>query len=179
MCAVLCALSVAILGIGALIEIMDLSAACLAAAVILLIFLTYGTRPALLSYAVTGVLSAVLMPQSLAVWTYIGLVGYYPVIQRRLVRLPRILSWAIKLLLFTVVMLGCLLIFHFLILGGEGSLPDSFKTFFGEGDSRAVMAWAVVGLSLFTFVIFDLLIERLVIIYRLRWQKQVEKWMKP
>ncbi len=178
-CAILSALSVVFLGVGAVIEIADLSAACAAAMVILLIYLTYGPRYALLSYAVTGVLAAILMPQSIAVWTYIGLVGYYPVIRQRLDRLPRLLAWLVKLALFAVVMVGCLLIFHLFFRVGQGSLLDSFTAFFGEGDSRAVMAWAVVGLSLFTFVLFDLLLARLVIIYELKWKKQVEKWMKP
>ncbi len=178
-CAILSALSVVFLGVGAIIEIADLSAACAAAMVILLVFLTYGTRYALLTYAVTGVLAAILMPQSIAVWTYLGLVGYYPIIRQRLDRLPRLLAWTVKLALFAVVMVACLLIFHFLFLGGQGSLADSFQTFFGDGDSRAIMAWAILGLSLFTFILFDLLLTRLVILYELKWKRQVEKWMKP
>jgi hypothetical protein len=37
----------------------------------------------------------------------------------------------------------------------------------------------VVGLSVFTFILFDLLIDRILILYYLRWQKRVERWMKP
>ena len=48
-CSVLCALAVVVMGLGALVEIMDLTAAALAALVILPILLTYGTRYALLS----------------------------------------------------------------------------------------------------------------------------------
>ncbi len=179
MCAILCALSVVALGIGTLLEIMDLSAACAASVVVLLILLTYGPRYALLSYAVTGVLGIILMPQSLAVWTYVGLMGYYPIIRGRLERLPRVLAWVIKLLLFAAVMAACLLIVHFLLLGGEGSLMDSLCALTGEADSRALMVWAVLGLSLFTFVIFDILLGRLILLYRFRWQSRVEKWMKP
>ncbi len=177
-CAVLCALSVVFLAFGAVLEVMDLTAACLASFVVLLVLLCYGAKYAWLTYAVTAVLGGLLMPQSMAVWTYIGLVGYYPIVRQKLSRLPRVLRWAVKLLLFGAVLCACLFVFHFVVLGGEGSLADSFLSLFGESDSRAVMAWAVPGLSLFTFVLFDVLLDRLMFIYRIRWYRTVEKWMK-
>ena len=178
-CAILCALSTVMLGIGTVLEIIDLTAAAMAAVVILLIYLCYGARYALLSYAVTGVLGAVLLPQSLAVWSYVGLMGYYPVIKSRLDRLPRVLGWIIKILLFAVVMGLCLVVFHFLVFGGEGSLADSFLRLFDEEEGKTLMAWGVLGLSFFTYVIFDLLLDRLHIVYELRFRRRVEKWMKP
>jgi hypothetical protein len=41
------------------------------------------------------------------------------------------------------------------------------------------MAAAVIILSMFTYILFDLLIDRLLILYYIKWQKRVEKWMKP
>lgn len=178
-CAILCALSVVFLGLGTLLELIDLTASCMASGVVLLVLLCYGRKYALLTYAVTAVLGVILMPQSLAVWTYIGLVGYYPVVREHLCRLPRAVAWIVKLLLFAAVIGLCLVVFHFLIFGGQGSIADSFQKLFGEGESRAVMAWAVVGLSLFTFVVFDYLLDRLILLYHLRWKRQIEKWMKP
>ena len=178
-CAILCALSTVMLGIGTVLEIIDLTAAAMAAVVILLIYLCYGARYALLSYAVTGALGVVLLPQSLAVWSYVGLMGYYPVIKSRLDRFPRILGWVIKLLLFAVVMGLCLVVFHFLVFGGEGSLADSFLRLFDEEEGKTLMAWGVLGLSLFTYVIFDLMLDRLRVIYELRFRRRVEKWIKP
>ena len=178
-CAILCALSTVALAIGTILEIIDLTAAAMAAVIVLLIYLCYGARYALLSYAVTGALGVMLLPQSLAVWSYIGLMGYYPVIKSRLDRLPRILAWLVKLLLFCVVMSLCLVVFHFLVLGGEGSLTDSFLRLFDEEEGKTLMAWAVLGLSLFTYVIFDLMLDRLRVIYEIRFRRRVEKWMKP
>lgn len=178
-CAVLCALAVVLIFFGTVIEVLDLTAAALASLLLLPILLCYGTRYALLSYAVTSVLGVVLMPQSLAAWLFAGLVGYYPVIKQRLDKLPRVLGWLIKLVLIAAVMMVYLLIFHFLILGGEGSFWDSFLAGFGEVGGSPVLAWAVIGLSVFTYVIFDILLDRLLILYRLKWQKRIEKWMKP
>lgn len=179
MCAVLCALAVVMLGLGAVIEVIDITAAAVASLVLLPILLCYGARYAWLSYAVTGVLGVLLMPQSLGAWMFAGLTGFYPIIKQKLDRLPRLLGWAVKLLLLTAVLLLYLAIFYFILLGGEGSLFDAFLKGFGEEEGTPLMAWAVVILSLFTYILFDLLIDRLLILYYLRWQKRVERWMKP
>ena len=179
MCAVLCALAVVMLGLGAIIEVIDITAAAVASLVLLPILLCYGTKYAWLSYAVTGVLGVLLMPQSLGAWMFAGLTGFYPIVKQRLDRLPRVLSWAVKLLLLAAVLLLYLGIFYFILLGGEGSLFDAFLKGFGEEEGTPLMAWAVIILSLFTYVLFDLLIDRLLILYYLRWQKRVERWMKP
>lgn len=176
-CALLCALAAVFLGLGAIVEVFDLTAAAAAALILLPVLLCYGTRYALLSYAVTSVLGVILMPQSLAAWTYAGLLGYYPAIKQRLDRLPRVLGWAVKVVLLGAVLLLYLAAFHFVIMGGKGSLADSFPAGFGEAGGGTVMAWAVIGLSLFTFVLFDILIDRVLVLYYLRWQKRFEKWM--
>lgn len=179
MCAVLCALAVVMLGLGAIIEVIDITAAAVASLVLLPILLCYGTKYAWLSYAVTGVLGVLLMPQSLGAWMFAGLTGFYPIVKQRLDRLPRVLSWAVKLLLLAAVLLLYLGVFYFILLDGEGSLFDAFLKGFGEEEGTPLMAWAVIILSLFTYILFDLLIDRLLILYYLRWQKRVERWMKP
>lgn len=181
-CALLCSLAVVFLGMGALIEVFDLTAAAAAALVLLPILLCYGGKYALLSYAVTAVLGVVLMPQSLAAWMFAGVTGYYPLIKQKLDRLPRVLGWAIKLVILTAVMLAYLALFYLIVLGGEGSFADAFLAGFGESSETAsgggaLMAWAVVGLSVLTYALFDLLIDRLLVIYYIKWQKRVEKWM--
>ena len=176
-CALLCALAVVFLGVGALIEVFDLTAAAAAALILLPILLCYGGRYALLSYAVTSALAVILMPHSLAAWMFAGLLGYYPAIKQRLDRLPRVVGWLIKVVLLTAVMLLYLAVFHFIVMGGEGSLVDSFLAGFGEAGGSTVMAWAVIGLSLVTFILFDVLIDRILILYYIKWQKRFEKWM--
>lgn len=175
--AVLCALAASLLGIGALIEVFDLSAAAFASLTLIPILLCYGSRWAWLSYAVTATLGLILMPHSMASWMFAGLTGYYPIIKQRLDRLPRVVGWAIKLVLLTAILLLYLAVFHFIILGGEGSFLNSFLTGFGEAEGTPIMAWAVVVLSVITFVLFDVLIDRLLILYYLKWQKRVERIM--
>ena len=178
-CGVFCALAVVMLGLGAIIEVLDITAAAAAALILLPILLCYGRKYAWLSYAVTATLGVLLMPQSLAAWMYAGLTGFYPLVKMKLDRLPRIVAWPVKLLLLTAVLILYLAVFFFVMLGGEGSITDAFFSGFGEADGSPALAYAVVGLSVFTFVLFDLLIDRLLVLYYLRWQKRVEKWLKP
>ena len=178
-CGVFCALAVVMLGLGAVIEVLDVTASAAAALILLPILLCYGKKYAWLSYAVTATLGVLLMPQSLAAWMYGGLTGFYPMVKMKLDRLPRILGWPIKLALLTAVLMLYLAVFYFIILGGEGSFADAFLHGFGEENEPPVLAYAVVGLSVFTFILYDLLIDRLLVLYYIKWKKRVEKWLRP
>lgn len=178
-CGVFCALAVVMLGLGAIITVLDMTASAVAALVLLPILLCYGRKYAWLAYAVTAVLGVLLMPQSLASWMYAGLAGFYPMIKMKLDRLPRLLGWLVKLALLTAVLMLYLSAFYFIMLGGEGSFAEAFLKGFGEADGTPIMAYAAVGLSVFTFVLFDMLIDRVLVLYYVRWQKRVEKWLKP
>ena len=113
-CGVFCALAVVMLGLGAIIEVLDLTASAAAALILLPILLCYGGKFAWLSYAVTATLGVLLMPQSLAAWMYAGLTGFYPMVKQRLDKLPRVLGWLIKLLLLTAVLFLYLAVFFFI-----------------------------------------------------------------
>ncbi len=178
-CAILAALSVVALALGTILQIADLTAAAMAGMVILLVTLVYGQRYAFLTFAVTSVLAVILMPQSLATWSYVLLMGYYPVLHTHLARLHRVLGWIVKLLLVVVLALGCLLVFHFLILGGEGTLYTTFVTMFGLGGTGPLVMIGSVALELMVFILYDVLLYRVVRIYPFRLRRVVEKWMKP
>ena len=178
-CGVFCALAVVMLGLGAVIEVLDVTASAAAALILLPVLLCYGKKYGWLAYAVTATLGVLLMPQSLAAWMYAGLTGFYPMVKMKLDRLPRLLGWLIKLALLTAVLALYLAVFYFIMLGGEGSFSNAFLLGFGETDGPPVLAYAVVGLSVFTFVLYDLLIDRILVLYYIKWKKRVEKWLKP
>lgn len=179
MCGVFCALAVVLLGIGAIAEIADITAAAFSALLLLPILLCYGEKYAWLSYAVTATLGLVLMPQSLGSWMFALLTGFYPIIRGRLQRLPRILGWIFKLLLLAVVLAIYFVAFYFLMLGGEGSLTDAFLKCFGDAGGAPILSFLFIGLMVATYLLFDFLIDRLLVLYYLKWQKRVERWMKP
>ena len=175
---VLCAVAVVVMGLGAVVEVLDLTAAAMASVVLLPILLTYGDYYALLAYVATAVLGVILMPQTLTSWLFLGLLGYYPILKRHIDRLPRPLAYLCKLALACAALAVCFLLMYLIMFGGQGTPREVFLATFGEADGSPWLAWAFVGLSIFTFGIFDLLIDRLLILYRLKWKGRIEKWMK-
>ncbi len=177
-CALLSALAVVVLGLGAVLELLDITFTMLASFIILLIFWCYGKGYAFMSFAVTSVLALILMPQSLAPWMFMGIFGYYPMVKNGIDKLPKLLRLLLKFVLITVVLAVYLVVFYLLTMQGSGSLEDVLMRAFGESGDAGWMGWAVLGLSYFAFFCYDLLIDRLVVIYRFKWQERVEKWMK-
>ena len=176
--AVLCALSVVTMGLGVVLEIMDITATMLASLLLLPIMLCYGNGYAVIAYAVTAVLSILLMPQSFSPWMYAGLLGYYPMIKSRLDRLPRFLSLLLKLILLLLALAVYFIMFYLLMMKGSGSLSEAFYLAFGEEGKGAIVGWITLLLAGIAFFAYDLLIDRLLVLYRYKWQSRVEKWMK-
>lgn len=177
-CALLSALAVVILGLGAIIEVMDISLTMVASFVMLLIFWCYGRGYAFMSFFVTGVLSLLLMPQSFAPWMFLGLFGYYPMVKNGIDKLPKVLRVIVKLLLVTAVLAVYLIALYLLTLQGSGSLQEVFNKAFGDPGEGAWLGYAVLFLTYLAFICYDVLIDRLLIIYRYKWKSRVEKWMK-
>ncbi len=176
--AVFCALGVVILGMGAVLEVMDITASMLASLLLIPLLHSYGNRYAFMAFAVTGILSVILMPHSFSPWMYLGLMGYYPMIKRKLDLLPKGVAYVLKSLLLILVLAVYFVIFYFLFLQGAGTLTEAFTLAFGEeGDSQWV-GWTTVALAFISFFAYDLLIDKLLILYRIRWQSRVERWMK-
>ena len=178
LCALLSALAVVVLGLGAIIEIMDITLTMVASFIILLIFWCYGRGYALMSYAVTGALSLLLMPQSFAPWMFLGLFGYYPTLKNALDKLPKALRILLKTLLITGVLALYLVAFYLLTMQGSGTLQELLGRCFGEPDEPVWMGWAILALTYVMFFCYDTLIDRLLILYRFKWQARIEKWMK-
>ena len=84
----------------------------------------------------------------------------------------------VKCLLVTVMLGVYLVAFYFLTMQGSGSLHEVFDRAFGDPNEGAWMGYAVLILTYFVFICYDVLIDKLLIIYRYKWQARVEKWMK-
>ncbi len=76
--ALMSALGVAIMYAGCLFEILDLSTAAVASMCVLLVLVETGARYAWLTYAVSGVLSLILLPIKTAGLIFVGFLGFYP-----------------------------------------------------------------------------------------------------
>ncbi len=155
------------MAVGALIETLDLSMAILASFFCIFAVIELGGVYSWLIYAVTGILSILLTPQSLGGWFYLLFFGFYPILKEKLEKLKRPLAWVLKLLLFHLaLLLGMLLAYFFVFSGQEArSVLDIFRIFFGiEGGGTLIM----IGIYLLTvavFVAYDIALTRLISFY--------------
>ena len=108
-CGILCALGVISMSVGSLVEVLDLTMIKLASFCIVFAVIEIGNRWAWLIWAVTAVLSLLLLPNKLAAVFYL-MGGMYPIAKAAFEKLHPVLSWILKLSMFNTVQLAFLLI---------------------------------------------------------------------
>ena len=165
--AILSAMGVALLFVGSFIETLDLTMAALASFFCIFAVIELGGAYPWLIFAVTGVLSVVLMPYSLTGWFYLLFFGYYPILKEKLEHLSRPVSWVLKIIVLNVALIVCVLVAYFLFFGssGEGNILSAFTFVFGESDAGELMAIVVYALANLTFIIYDIALTKLITIY--------------
>lgn len=161
--ALLSAMGVALLFVGSIIETLDLSMAAIASFFCVFAVIELGTRFSWLIFAVTGILSVVLMPYSMGGWFYLLFFGYYPILKEKFERLPRVISWIIKIIVLNVSVVVSLVIASFLFYGGD--LYNTFMMTFGSDGFGLYAAIGIYVLVNVVFVIYDLALTRLISIY--------------
>lgn len=76
--AIMSALGAVIMYLGCLFEILDLSTAAIASMCVLLVLVETGAKYSWLSYAVTGIISLIILPVKTAGILFVGFFGFYP-----------------------------------------------------------------------------------------------------
>lgn len=154
--AIVTALAVVFLYVGALFDVLDLSAAALASICVLWIMVEFGTRWALAVYAAASILALLLLPVKLPAVLFAGLLGYYPPLKALYERkLHGILQWAAKLLTLNAAVLVMILVVRYV---------------------AAEALWFEVLLLVtanIVFVIYDIALTRLMRAYVLVWRKRL------
>lgn len=179
-CSILSALGVVILLIGALLQVFDISAAIGASLIIVPVILEYGGMYPFLVFAVTGILSLILMPTNFGGWIYFGLLGYYPMLKLKYEKLKRPIAILLKLLTINVAIALYLLVLYFIILGGSGTLTQLFTAGFGESGETVslAMGWIMLALMELICIAYDLLLTRVIIIYNYKWRQTFKKFFR-
>ncbi len=156
-CALFSALGVVLMYLGAVIEVLDISMACIASMLCIVAITEIGGAYPWLVYGVTGVLSLLLLPQKFAAVLYVCIAGYYPMAKCVYERTKsRVLEWTLKLVTFNISLALMLAAAVFLSLG--------------EGLTRElIMGFALLGN--FTFVIYDIALTMLIRLYFLKYRK--------
>lgn len=175
--AILSAMGVALLFLGSFIETLDLTMAALASFFCIFAVIELGGIYPWLIFSVTGVLSVIIMPYSMTGWFYLLFFGYYPIVKEKLERLPKILSWILKMLILNVALVIAVVAAYFLFFGqtGDGNLMSAFTLIFGESETGEMMAIGVYALVNLTFVIYDIALTKLITLYFIKFRKKFKK----
>lgn len=105
LCALLSALGVILLYLGALIEVIDLSMALLASLAVIILVIEQGGLYPWLIYAVTSVLSLLLVPNKSPAIVYALFMGFYPILKEKIEKISsRLVRFIIKLAVFNASM---------------------------------------------------------------------------
>ena len=126
-----------------------------------------GAIPSLWVYIAASILSFILSANKEPVLLYILFFGYFPilkdVLQRKLS--SRILRWLIKFAVFNASMVGC----YFLLIYVFGMPLEEM-----EGIGKYTVYVLLAGGNLL-MVVVDFCIEKLIILYKMKWQKRLYK----
>lgn len=158
--ALLAALGVVLLALGSLFETLDLSMAALASFFCIYAVIEMRGGYPWMIWIVTAGLAFLLLPQKTPALFYV-FIGHYPMVKALVERLPRLVSWVVKLVWLH---LSGALIFvtaRFLLAPAA------------EWDSRA-WYWILLYFGvLVAFVLFDLALTRIISFYLVRLQKRM------
>ena len=162
--ALLAALSVAIIALGGVIEVLDLSVAAIASFICVFSVIELGGVYPWLIFAVSSVLSLMLIPTNLGAWCYVLFFGYYAIIKEKLERLKAPVAWALKMLIgniaFAILLFGFGTITYGAGLDFVELVNKVFDTNFG-----IVMVVGVILMVEALFVIYDIALTRIITFY--------------
>lgn len=157
------ALGTATLALASLTEIADIAVSMLASAILMLALIELGEKWGFMIYAVTATLSLILLPTKFIAAVYLVFTGLYPLIKRGFDRFPTFLSWLFKLLYFNFSLTAALLLAKYLF---------AVETY---ADWMLVLYYATANLS---FILFDILIKRLTLLYLVRYRERFRRLFK-
>ncbi len=158
-CAMLAALGVVLLWIGSILEVAEISMAVVASLLCVIAVIEYGSASAWLVFAVTSVLSLILLPNKGVAATYVLFFGYYPIIKEKLERHSRVRRWVEKELIFHVALVAIFAVWRFVLFPTASKMPF-------------VMALVMIALFEAAFVLYDVALTRLISYYLFRLRKR-------
>ena len=157
----LSALAVVFLLLGAMVELLDLSAAAMASLVVMVAIIELGKGRACGVYAVSALLSVLLFPQTATV-AFAMFLGYYPILKVFLDRIkPLLLQYAAKLLCFNAFLLLAFWLIKKLIGAESAWLEGSLWMLFLLGNAN--------------FLVFDFALAKLALFYIVKIKNRMRK----
>lgn len=159
-CAMLVALGVIFLGIGALIEVLDISMAVIASICVIIPMIEYGKGTPWMVYAAISVLSLLLLPNKFPATLFALFAGFYPILKEKLERKNTVIRWILKELIFNISLSIIVLLYFFLFFKGTIQVPW-------------MIAIAII-LAEFVFILYDKAISKLIRIYVMEFRHRLK-----
>ena len=159
-CAMLVALGVIFLGIGALIEVLDMSMAVIASICVIIPMIEYGKGTPWMVYAAISVLSLLLLPNKFPAALFALFAGFYPILKEKLERKNTVIRWILKELIFNISLAIIVLLYFFLFFKGTIQVPW-------------MIAVAII-LAELVFILYDKAISKLIRIYVMEFRHRLK-----
>ena len=153
-CSMLTALGVIFLGIGALLEVLDISMAVIASFCVIIALIEYGKGSPWMVYAAISVLSLLILPTKLPALFFGLFFGFYPIIREKIERKSKILRWILKEIIFNVCFAVIMVLYMLL--------------FFESTTIAIPLPWliaATVILCEIVFILYDIALDRIISFY--------------
>ena len=164
--AMMVALGAAVMLLGAVIEVLDLSVCALASMLVVFVYLEIGSYYPWLVWICTSIITALIYPASIIWVEYAFVFGIYPLIKAYIERLPR-WSWLIVKLVYINAVIWAMFCVSELLLG----IP-----FFDEGGQiLAVITYVLMNIA---FVAYDFFIVVMVRFYMAKLRPRFKKFLK-
>ncbi len=164
--AMMVALGTVFMVIGAVFEVMDLTACALASLVVVFIYLELGSPYTWLVWICTTLATALFYPGSVLWAEYFLVFGVYPMIKAYIERLPRWLWLIVKLVYINAIIWALMFVFDFIFgtpLLGSDSLP------------MTIILYILMNVA---FVAYDMFITVMVRLYIEKFRHRFKKFLK-
>ena len=130
-CAMLSALGIILLGLGAVIEVLDITMAVFASCCVIIAIIEYGKGAPWMVYAAISTLSFLLLPSKLPALFFALFFGFYPILKEKLDKKKKLFGWILKEIIFNVclavIMLLYILLFFAAYIKGSSAICRSFS----------------------------------------------------
>ena len=120
-------------------------------------------------YSAVAILAFLLVHDKEVAMMYIAFFGYYPIIKALLEsKMPVVLSWIIKVLLFNVTMVAAYLMLIYIM----GITVDEITEY---GKMAVPM---LLGAGTVAFIAYDVALTRIITLYMIKWRKYFKRYFK-
>ena len=158
----LTALGVIFLGIGALLEVLDISMAVIASLCVIIAVIEYGKGTPWMVYAAISILSFLLIPNKLPAVFFALFFGFYPILKGMLEARPKIVCWVLKELIFNASLAVIMIIYVFIFFPGVTDVPIPLHW----------LIIAAVVLCEIVFVLYDIALTKMMSFYVIKLRKK-------